>query len=377
MPQVLIPFVDDKGKEHSGYRIDESSGVFYYRKTHDGKEIKFSCRCKNIVSAKKFANKELKKRFLKKGTKKVQETLGELLDQYRIERLGLDPEKSIEVEIAENTKKNIRNAVKKLKPFWGDMLPSEIYNQKWLEYCEWHRKEYNAQQIENELKYFRNFCSWLAEPREGGKSYLAKIPTFTNPYAKQVSISRKKKKAKTFTEAEFKKIFNAASEKVKVILLLMYTNAFRINEACGLRKEYLNLDHNPVIYTFMEGMNKAGLDGTDALHPVTSKYLKAWIRKLPKEATCVFPQENNLDKPIAGNKVIDWDDLRKKAGLGWHWTPHIFRHTCLTNLFNDVRIKDSYVIKTKRISYQEALKTYIHVTKDSHSKFHNVLEVDL
>lgn len=365
MAQKLSPFVDSFGTRHASYFVDTKSGVLYFRKRLDGKELKFSCETDNITLAKRFASRELKKRINQKN-RRVIPALGPELDRF----LELRSKEAL----AGDTFKNIKNAVKKLKPFWENKLPSEIRRDTWLEFCEWYKIEYSGEQVENCLKYFRNFCYYLAEPRKDRGPLISVVPKLSDPDAKAVRIKRKSKKSRVFTKAEIKTLLSVCGERDQLIILLMYLMALRVNEACGLRKEYLDLDHAPPLYRFREGMNKAGLDGCDSIPRLLIPRLRHFIDL--SDGPYVFPQKGNSDKPIK-SQMVRWESIRSKAKLGWHWTPHTFRHSCLTALFNDPKVPDSYVIKTKRISLAEALNTYIHVTTDKLDAFRDAMEFEL
>jgi integrase len=137
------------------------------------------------------------------------------------------------------------------------------------------------------------------------------------------------------------------------------------------------MDPKAPIYRWREGQNKADYDGKHALHPALVPRLKELLARREAEGTTrLFPQLRDNRAPLK-EQQIDWADWRKRANLGWHWTPHTFRHTCLSNLFNDEANPQALICKLYRVSLAVAMETYIKPTESGIEKMRNAIKVDL
>lgn len=368
--QMLVPFKDKNGESHDNYYVDVATGIIYFRKTHNGKRIKFSTLEKSIVKAKRYANQEFDRRTGKGPRVKITTLINDELDQWSKikEAEGLKPD----------TLKNVRNAIVQIRPYWGEKFPREITRDNLLGWYDWFAKTYPDQQMENAIKYKRNFCRYLAQKVVDGVPLLPAIPDIKDPKYKDVRASRKKKKARIFTKDEFKAVYEAGRGIEKVISLFMYTMASRVDETLNLRfGEEILLDVDPPVYRWSVGQNKADHWGSHALHPALIEPLKRLRRIRKRQGTDrLFPQRRDNTKALR-EQMIDWDGWRARADLGWHWTSHIFRHTCLSNLFNDERNPQALILKLYRVSLAVALETYIKPTQSGILKMRNAIEVVL
>lgn len=363
MSRKLIPYIDEKGKEVENYKVYSVGGNIYFRKMIDGEEISFSTGVKNITKAKMIAGKRLKKDF---GKAKVatKSTIGEELQIYLAARLKED--------IGKSTKKNIKNAIRDLMPFWKHKMAFEITSDEWLEYCEWHKFEYGTQ-VENAHKYFKAFCRWLHQPRKGRGSGIPFIPILKNPESKSVRINRKRKKERVFTPEEFTKIYRVCEGDRKLLVTLMYTMAFRVeSDALSARWAQFKLDAEVPYFYFGEGDNKAGLEGRQAIHSLALRLL-IQQRNISGHSEFVFPLKNNPTQ-YTKRGAFSWGEVKEKSGVSWGWTPHTFRHSCLTNLA-ERGFPQHLICKCFRISNQEFMETYAHLTPEGLLKMQNAIEV--
>ena len=153
--------------------------------------------------------------------------------------------------------------------------------------------------------------------------------------------------------------------------------ATRIDETLNLDFDRILIDQPQPIYRWHTGTNKAGLSGEHMLHPSLIEPFKQLAEKRKAEGTRLyFPQERNNAKALKPQQ-IGWDGWRERAGLDWHWMPHTFRHTCLTNLFNDPKNPQAAICKLYRVSLRVALDTYYKVTKESMQVLQQSIEVTL
>src|SRR6185312_11974154 len=118
MSQHLVPLFENNARVDS-YFVDPDTRIIYFAKSFDGRTIKFSCKVKvpNILGAKRFAAKKLRDRLGVRKTRVTSLIKDEIPFYLRVkESEGLD----------EGTLINIRQAIKRIEPFWGERFPYEI-----------------------------------------------------------------------------------------------------------------------------------------------------------------------------------------------------------------------------------------------------------
>lgn len=355
--QTFIPYVHSDGKTWDYFYVDPKSGIIYFIKSHGGKKIKFSTREKNGVKAKRFANVEFGKRT-GESQRHVRTLIKEELEAW---------EKIKESEgLAIHTMYAIKRCRKQLAEFWGDKLPSEINRDTFAEWVLWWAEHRPNLEMETQIKYFNNFCVYLHEKVVHGRPLLPSRIRFRDPKRHETLAARAKKKERILSPEEFQKIIDTAPGHLEaLIVLFMYTMASRIEETLSLDFDRILLDPEIPVYRWTYGNNKAKRTGEHALHLSLIEPFKDLRAQRRSEGTkLLFPQKLNNQKPLR-EQMIDWAGWRSRAGIGFHWTPHTFRHTCLTNLFNDPRNPQATIIKQYRVSLQVALDTYVKVTRES------------
>ncbi len=375
MKQKLVPFVDENGLSHWPIHIDQVSGFLHYLKKHNGKKIQFTTRCTKdqLLRAKRIVNEELAKRL---GGKKTVKQKSLIKDELPLWVSMKESE-----ETTDDHKRHIKNAAERfIEPFWGDKFPIELMNPELRkEWYDWFSKEFPGQQMEGPIKFIRNFSTYLTQKIINDAPLLPARPSFTDPNKKKVRRERKRKKALIFTSDDFKKIYlSAESEEHKLVVLIMYTMATRITETLSLSFDSeIDLESDPPVYQWSDGQNKADHDGFHALHPSLIEPLKRLRKIRTSEGTSMlFPQKWNNQAALK-EQQIDWAAWRKRADIGWHWTPHTFRHTCLSNLFNDERNPQAIICKLYRVSLAVALETYVKPTRSGIEKMMTAIEVPL
>lgn len=366
MKKTLKPLLDKDGAEVAGYKVYEAGGVIYFRQMIDGEEIKFSTGETSLVKARMVVGRELKRR-LERYTSKVKTLLGDEIEKYIAVR-----EKD---EITADAMKNIRNGLKQVKPFWQNKLPSEITADSWRECYEWFKVNHPTIQFENANKVFRTFCKWLNQPTKDRGVLIFYVPTIKNPEAKKTRKERKRRKSRIFTDEEFTKIYQACELREQVLVLLMYTMAFRVeSDALSARWDQFHMHAELPFYHFGEFDNKAGLEGRQAIHEVTLEHLKR-LKEVTGHSEFVFPQQNDPTKHLR-RAMIDWPAIRKKSGVTWDWSAHRFRHSCLTKLA-ERGFPMHLICKCYRISAQEFMNTYAHLTPEGLASMQNAMVVVL
>jgi integrase len=366
--QSFIPLMVD-GARMTDFFVDGQSGVIYFLKSVDGKKIKFSTFEKVwSASVRRYANGQLKKKLGKTKTR-ITPLIKDQLEPWLLvkESEGLDPATLIK----------IRDAVKRIEPFWGDKFPYEINRDTLAEWYKWLNQTYPGQQKENPIKYLRNFCRYLAEKVVGGIPLLPAVPKISDPDLKEVKAARAKKKLLIFSGDDFQKIYRAGDEQEKLVCLFMYTMATRIEETLTLRFGHEIIMGDQPIYRWGIGQNKADHVGEHLLHSALIEPFTALYKlRLSQGTDLLFPQQRN-NKASIWAAQIDWAGWEKRADIGWHWTSHTFRHTCLSNLFNDERNPQALICKQYRVSLKVAIETYVKGTKAGIEKISRSIEVSL
>ena len=370
--QKLIPYVHSDGVKWEYFFADAVSQVIYFVKKHNGRRIKFSTKEKvpNGLKAKRFANSEFDRRTGKKVTRArslIRDELELWLTFKESEGHGYD------------TMNNIRRAKRQIEEYWGTKFPHELNRDELVKWYSFWRETHPDIQMENAIKYLRNFCRYLAEKVIDGRSVLPAIPRITDPNHKQIRRARKKKKERIIAPGEFRSIINTAeTEEHALIIMFMYTMATRISETLHLEFDRtIYLDEKVPVYRWFDGQNKADLDGAHALNTALIPRLVALRIKRAEEGTkLLFPQAFNNKAPLK-EQQIDWAAWRSRAKIDHHWTPHTFRHTALSNLFNDPKNPQAVICKQFRVSLQVALETYVKVTPESMLTIRDAIEVNV
>lgn len=373
MGQKLIPFKLN-GVEQSHYYVDPATDMLYFKKGHAGRKIKFSTKCKSdqFVKARRFANQEFDRRTGK--TKVVARSL--IKDELKLWLLVKESE-----DLAYDTLNNVRRAKKQIEEFWGGQFPSQITRDNLTVWYDWWARNNPDIDMENAIKYMRNFCRYLAEKIVDGRPLLPAVPTIKDPNYKKIRRRRKKAKENIFTSQDFKKILSTADgERDRLIVLIMYTMATRITETLEMRwdREVIcSADlHGKWIYRWSDGQNKADLDGWHVFHPAIQEPMSKRCRQDDDFEGRVFPQQFDRSKALR-EQMIDWAGWRKRAGLDFHWTPHTFRHTCLSNLFNDPANPQALICKLYRVSLAVAMESYVKPTEEGRERMAKAIKVEL
>lgn len=370
MSQRLFPLFEDSKRVHDFF-VDKQTGIIYFLKSVNNRKVKFSTRCKypDVAKARRVANQEFQKRY---GRRK------EHLQPLITDELNLWLKTKEHEGLAYDTLNNVRRAKLQIEEFWGGKFPGEITSDNLVSWYQFWREHNSKIEMENAVKYMRNFSRYLATKVVGGKPLLAAVPPIKDPNYKKIRKARKKKKENILTAEDFKKIYHSAeSPEHQLIVLFMYTMATRITETLTMAfRHEIHFGRTPE-YCWSVGQNKADLEGRHALHPLLIEPLKAiYATRGDYDTILVFPQQKDKSKPLR-EQMIDWAGWRKRAGVSFHWTPHTFRHTCLSNLFNDEKNPQALICKLYRVSLAVALETYVKPTESGREKMRNAIEVRL
>lgn len=362
----------DKDIRVPDFYFDVESDVIYLIKSIGGKKEKISSGIKrpHIAKAKREAFVKLKKKLnikRQKASSLIRDELNHWLTVKESEGLAYD------------TLNNVRRAKEQIDEYWGAKFPYEITRDNLTKWYAWWREHNPTIEMENAIKYKRNFCRYLAQKIVDGRPLLPAVPDITDPNYKLIRRARKKKKENIISESDLKAILaTALSDDDQLIVLIMYTMATRISETMEMSfgSEIL-LDQKVPAYRWSDGQNKADHDGWHALHPELIPRLTALRKRRAVQGTTrLFPQQGDNQKALR-EQMVDWAKWRERAGLSWHWTPHTFRHTCLSILFNDEKNPQALIIKLYRVSLAVAIETYIKPTASGIEKMRHAIKVEL
>lgn len=367
--QKLNPLIW-KGEVQQNFYLDQESGIIYFKKSHAGEKIKFTTKLPwlEFIKAKRYANQEFNRRI---GKNRI------VANNLIKDELPLWVRVKESEDLARDTMNNIRRAKMQIEWFWGTQFPSDITRDNCAVWYDWWARNHSDIDMENAIKYMRNFCRYLAQKIVNGRPLLPAVPDIRDPNYKKIRRRRKKAKENILTLKDFKKILStAASERDKLIILIMYTMATRITETLEMRfgKE-IHLSDMGWIYRWSDGQNKANLDGWHTLHPALIKPIEDHYNET-STSQYLFPQKHDTGKPLR-EQMIDWQAWRDRAGLEHHWTPHTFRHTCLSNLFNDPANPQALICKLYRVSLAVAMESYIKPTEEGRERMAKAIKVAL
>lgn len=372
MSQKLKPLFSENGQRVSGLFVDQKTQTIYSITSIKNRKHKFSTKIKfpNIAKAKRVANLRLSEIF-GSNKKSITPLIKDEIPKYILLKgsEGLDP-KTINV---------IKRMMARIERFWGDMQTSEITREKVSDWFAWMDEEFSGQQRFNDVKYLRNFCRHLNDTQFNGKPMLSAIPRIVDPDHKKVIAKRKAKHGRIFTHDEFRKVYStAAGQRERLVCLFMYTMATRIDETLGLKFGHeIALIDGKWAYRWSFGQNKADLSGYHFLHPRLVPFIEELeLVRHNSGVDRLFPQGRDKSKAFPV-QMIDFNDWRKRANLGWHWTSHTFRRTCLSNLFNDEKNPQALICKLYRVSLALALDVYIKPTQSGLEKMRNSLTVSI
>lgn len=352
--------------------FDPKSAVIYFVKSLNNKKIKFSTKTKmpDIKKARRIANAELTKRLNKKKNR---------ITPLIKDELELWLKVKVNEGVKYDTLNNIKRAKDQIEEFWGERFCSEITQDNLAEWYVAFKAKHPDIRMENAIKYMRNFSSYLARKVVDGAPLLAAVPPIKDPEFGEIWAERVKKKQNIFSNADLKAIVETAENpEDQLVVLIMYTMATRVTETLTMRFGHeVLMNRKPPIYRWTVGQNKADLVGEHTFHPVLIPRLETLKLKRDAEKTDrLFPQLHDNQAALR-EQQIDWAAWRKRANIGWHWTPHTFRHTCLSNLFNDEKNPQALIIKLYRVSLATALATYIKPTEEGREKMRQAIRVAL
>lgn len=170
----------------------------------------------------------------------------------------------------------------------------------------------------------------------------------------------------TFLTTMYKDYEAAATKSQKEVILrdiaiieLLFATGMRISELCALTPGAMDM-HDRTILIYGKGSKERRIQiGSDAVAEVLENYAAIYWEKMQRYGRFFVNQEG---RPVSDQSIRRMiNRYAKKAGIGLHITPHMFRHTFATSLLEeDVDIR--YIQEMLGHSSIHITEIYTHVT---------------
>jgi integrase/recombinase XerD len=186
----------------------------------------------------------------------------------------------------------------------------------------------------NYLVGFKQFLKWFVEEH--------KRPDY-NDLIKTIKITRKpsdKNPSDLLTEEEiFKMIEVADNDRDKAIIAVLHESGCREGELVSSQLKHIKFTNDCIFLTFPTG--KTGTRTVPLIASIT--YLRKWFDLHPLKGDSGAPLWTTLRKKDSKYKAITEDSvlhivhkLAERADIQKRCYPHLFRHTCATDLSQDL-----------------------------------------
>ena len=186
----------------------------------------------------------------------------------------------------------------------------------------------------NYLVGFKQFLKWFVEEH--------KRPDY-NDLIKTIKITRKpsdKNPSDLLTEEEiFKMIEVADNDRDKAIIAVLHESGCREGELVSSQLKHIKFTNDCIFLTFPTG--KTGTRTVPLIASIT--YLRKWCDLHPLKGDSGAPLWTTLRKKDSKYKAITEDSvlhivhkLAERADIQKRCYPHLFRHTCATDLSQDL-----------------------------------------
>lgn len=299
----------------------------------------------------------------REGAERVREWLG-LKPKVKVVQLIKElwpPWVDTKADKSQATRDSINYSWKRLEPFIGNMLPSEIIPNTFEEYIRERRKTDPDQKFENDWKWLNMFMLHLHK-----NGLVEKRPELRNPDPET--------DAGIYLESEqvMDLVIYAEVPKMHAKIVVSATTGMRKREIEFIAKDGALDSRGRPLSFFSREKRAVWLRAED------TKIRKARWVPLPSDAfteleyldrrargTHLFPADADPNRPAPRNSdKKTWTTCRRLAGVECRF--HDLRHTYLTNAFKNARGKvDAMLIcEAAGLSIEQAQKTYLHFDLD-------------
>lgn len=349
MAQLFEPIKDENGNQLKHFKRDSVTKIIYRHEMISGINFRFSTGETEISKAQKRANVKIAEYFRKGRDKASIQSL--IKDELELVRRHYK-ESAESGSIAVGTYVSTKNAILKLLPFWGNLLPLEISKEKWSQYQDWYEATYEGQNQFNTTKTMKILVTHLIE-----RGILLRRPTIRDRNAKKSSEKRKKLKSRVFTDAEILAIDASCNGDIEQAgIRMMYMMGFRIGDVVNLSWDRIHLEEKVPYIRFTEGDDKADFQG---MCPIPDDVVSI-LKRMERISKWVFPKKSNpLEhwKPQSFDQR--WRKIRGRSKVE-HGSCHDLRHFRLTRDFKNKDFTSAQVCLVRRISLKTAYDHYIH-----------------
>jgi len=219
--------------------------------------------------------------------------------------------------------------------------------------------------------FLKNFISYLKfnpDVAEASEIDLLEVGKIELP---KITGTQKRKIPDTLTEEEVMKIHNELpNEKLRLMLLLQYYGAMRVQELVGIKLSNINFEDwskNPKDYGEIKVKGKGDKEGLSLIPPSVMMRLYEFIR----DSKMIALKKDEIEKPIWKKmKTRRWAEHLEDAsfrGIKRKINTHLLRHSKATDLFN--KGMDIMTIKEfLRHSNIQSTQVYLHLSKEKIKK---------
>jgi len=357
--QKLIKYVDSKGVTLPNLYRDVDTEVFYLR-VHGLGKISLETDNFKIAQGRIYSYLEkLKNRKLKAEEKKREEA-GQAGEGQNI-LLRHVYTKMISLKKADDVKEVTLERIqylwdKSLEPFWGDVRPQDVNQEKVDDFKAWHRRERKGIQLILVFTYLGNLLNICVDYGYLKKEKLPKLEL-----SKTEERHHATKKGRILKHEEFLSITNHLNEKYLIFVKIAYFMGMRKMEIGKLECRRVIKEAGRVYIDLSEFDTKTGIPRTI---PVPG-FLADTLWTMAKEnEQYIFPMLSDPTR-FAEHGAIDqaWRIAKAKAKIKGRLRFHDLRHTAATNMARR-DINPVLAVTYLGMSLATYQKTYLRLSKE-------------
>lgn len=316
------------------YRHPETQ-IIYFCLAKKGKgRIQRSTKTDVLTEARKIAD-EFRFEFLgqrnpKHGRKLVKELFPEWLETKKIRR--------------PRTFDRYRLSWEHMKPWAEDLGPEDLTERWWTAaYIPGKRQQAPGHHFFNDRKALRGFLSAMRDER-----LVDLIPKFPNPDPESDA-------GKVFTDDEIERLIKAASEDLKLQILMAVEMFMRKGEIL-----LLSLDRIDASKRFLTLKSEDTKTKKERTIPITDRVWTLIETRLGHPSGFLFPSRTGEAKPVdRGGNQTAWEGAKKRAGITGRF--HDLRHTALSKSLTRPGANIAKICLYAGLSLEVAERVYLHI----------------
>ena len=193
-----------------------------------------------------------------------------------------------------------------------------------------YEKDYSKKTISRNISTLRSFFKYQMK-----KNYIKENPMIfiENP-------KLDKKLPKVLYSNDLENLLNtpdtttALGQRDSAILEMFYSTGIRVSELVNLKITDINFDDKRIKILGKGSKERYVLYGS-VLDKKLNQYLQSGYQELNKnKSDFIFLNKNGKPLTTRGVEMI-LDNIIKKSGLNYHFSPHVLRHTFATDMLNN------------------------------------------